>query len=376
METPLIQAAKNIFSYFQGKADINQVRLSIEYLYLLEMASHKNLILPKGKSQQKPVKFDFDALFSSFNVSSLIHKWTPVFSKQNDITGKEANQFIRELFSSIDLDTPFFTYQNIIHYTYRYKDRWTDFHIVRPKQKAGWCLHLTVDGSGHYNFIRKDLKTSRGDMVLFNPSAYLDVCRSEDSEDWTYYSLMFQPTGDMMELLSWPEVADGTYYLKENNEDQLSVLLSILKSVHQQGASHHPVDISARAAGIKMFLLLCSKSVNTRQASLIDSRVQNAIAFMEENLFKPLTIEQIAEKAFLSPSGLAQLFKKSQGVSVMQWREEKRLAEACKRLLTTSDSIAVISNDLGYVSQAYFSRCFNKHMKRSPSEYRKLYSLF
>ncbi len=375
MKTALTQAARNIFDYFQGKADINQVQLSIEYLHIIEMPAHKNLVLPQVTSQQESAEFDYSALFSSFNASKIIDDWSDVFSTDKSITNEEANLFIKSLFSSIDLDTPFFTYQNIIHYCSRFKGRWTDFHILRPKRKAGWSLHFTLEGSGSYNFIRKEFKSTRGDLVLFSPSAYLDACRSEDNQSWTYFSIMFQPTEDMLELLKWPEISDGIYYLKEKSEDRQELLISILKTIYQQGKSNDRVDVLARAAGIKMMLLQCSKLLEGNRAEIIDSRVLKAMEYVEKRLFKPLTIEEVAKEACLSTSGLSQLFKKYQGVSIMQWREEKRIAEACEKLLTTSDSMSQISFDLGYVSQAYFSRCFSKHMKRSPSEYRKLYSL-
>ncbi len=93
--------------------------------------------------------------------------------------------------------------------------------------------------------------------------------------------------------------------------------------------------------------------------------------YIEDHLFSELTTEKIAEAACLSVSSLTQLFKKRFGISIMQWREEKRMSTACNQLLHTNKKIVQIAEDLGYSNQMYFARCFKKHMKISPTDYRK-----
>ena len=93
--------------------------------------------------------------------------------------------------------------------------------------------------------------------------------------------------------------------------------------------------------------------------------------FIEQNLFDELSINLIAEASNLSVSSLNRHFKREVGVPVMQWREEKRINLACQKLLNSNKRMIEIADELGYANQMYFTRCFRRYMKMSPTDYRK-----
>lgn len=93
--------------------------------------------------------------------------------------------------------------------------------------------------------------------------------------------------------------------------------------------------------------------------------------YVEANLGGPLDLEAIASAACLSRSHLSRTFKKLAGRTIMEYVQERRLAEAGKLLAQSHLSVTEIGERTGFASPAYFAACFRKHFGLSPSEYRR-----
>jgi len=103
----------------------------------------------------------------------------------------------------------------------------------------------------------------------------------------------------------------------------------------------------------------------------MDHRILEACQILSASLSAEVSIEELAEQVFLSPSRLAHLFREQVGVSIVRWREDQRIIRAKLLLQTTPLPVAVIGQQTGYDDQLYFSRVFKKRVGVSPSEYRK-----
>ncbi|HET7838679.1 MAG TPA: AraC family transcriptional regulator, partial [Rectinemataceae bacterium] len=79
----------------------------------------------------------------------------------------------------------------------------------------------------------------------------------------------------------------------------------------------------------------------------------------------------IASEVGLSSSYLRDLFKKREGIALLEYLGKARLALA-KRLLTeTPDSVRSICDQAGFISYSYFFTYFKKMTGCTPSEYRE-----
>ncbi len=102
-----------------------------------------------------------------------------------------------------------------------------------------------------------------------------------------------------------------------------------------------------------------------------DSPLLPALQYMEENREHLITQAQMAELCHLSPSYFSRLFTHEMGVNFSQYSASKKIAWARELLEQTNDSIAVISEKLGFSSAAYFIKVFKKHEGITPLLYRK-----
>jgi AraC-like DNA-binding protein len=100
--------------------------------------------------------------------------------------------------------------------------------------------------------------------------------------------------------------------------------------------------------------------------------IKETIVFMQNNFKKKLTIESMALKTQLSVSYFSSLFRKSTGMSPLDYFIHLKLQKACILLYTTELRIKDIGLQIGYDDPFHFSRLFKKNMRVSPNQYRIL----
>jgi len=82
-------------------------------------------------------------------------------------------------------------------------------------------------------------------------------------------------------------------------------------------------------------------------------------------------LEELASEAGLSVPHFSTLFRRQTGYAPIDYLIRQRVREACRLLDTTSGSISMIANAVGYQDPYYFTRMFRRIMGCSPRAYRK-----
>lgn len=98
--------------------------------------------------------------------------------------------------------------------------------------------------------------------------------------------------------------------------------------------------------------------------------IQSAIDYIENNLCKTITLDEIAQKSYFSEFHFHRLFRKIVGTSVMDYVRRRRLCEAAKELVGTNVKITNIAFKYQFSSEEAFSRAFKKNYGSSPRDYR------
>ena len=106
-------------------------------------------------------------------------------------------------------------------------------------------------------------------------------------------------------------------------------------------------------------------------AGLRDDCVGKALAMMRERPGAAWTIETLSARVGLSRSALHERFVRYLDQAPMQYLSSWRMQVAANRLLQSNDTIANIGMDLGYDSEAAFSRAFKRIVGSAPSQWRR-----
>jgi AraC-like DNA-binding protein len=106
-------------------------------------------------------------------------------------------------------------------------------------------------------------------------------------------------------------------------------------------------------------------------AGLRDPAVSRALALMHANMAHAWSVDELAREAGLSRSGLAERFTRVIGVAPMHYLADWRLQVAGQRLRESSDPLVRIAEQVGYESEAAFSRAFKKKFGAAPATWRR-----
>ena len=97
-----------------------------------------------------------------------------------------------------------------------------------------------------------------------------------------------------------------------------------------------------------------------------------ALDFIDKHLFEPLTVEDLAGIAGLSPFHFSRLFTAIVGESVISYVRRRRLAVAAMRLVREPDTRLIdLALDCGFESQEAFTRAFRRTLGMTPGELKR-----
>lgn len=105
-------------------------------------------------------------------------------------------------------------------------------------------------------------------------------------------------------------------------------------------------------------------------SALRDPLVGRAIALLHAQPVRSWTLDELAAESGASRSALASRFTQLMGYPPIQYLTRWRMQLAAKRLNERGAKIAAVAQEVGYDSEAAFSRAFKKFSGKSPSEWR------
>lgn len=108
-----------------------------------------------------------------------------------------------------------------------------------------------------------------------------------------------------------------------------------------------------------------TSSASSRKLSVM----KEFMDYLEENYTRALTLNDLAEKAGMTPRYFCRFFKEMTGKPPMEYLNYYRIEMAGIELLTTKKSVTEIAFDNGFHDLNYFIRAFKKQMGVTPGQY-------
>ena len=119
------------------------------------------------------------------------------------------------------------------------------------------------------------------------------------------------------------------------------------------------------------FMILLNRSLianemETSHPAMYDEKIQQLIGYIQEHLTEPLTVDGLAEKAFVSKYHLMRRFKAETGYSIHKYINSKRLLMA-RSMLEKGEPITEICYSCGFRDYSTFSRAFKRMFHTAPA---------
>ncbi|KRL56141.1 helix-turn-helix domain-containing protein [Furfurilactobacillus rossiae] len=102
-----------------------------------------------------------------------------------------------------------------------------------------------------------------------------------------------------------------------------------------------------------------------------NKEINDALIYIEQHLNQNISLEEVAQRVYLSSFYFSKLFKKSTHMNFSDYLAAKKIKRAMVLLQDTTTPVKQISQRLGFSQTSYFSKTFKKYTNTTPSEFRK-----
>ncbi len=112
-----------------------------------------------------------------------------------------------------------------------------------------------------------------------------------------------------------------------------------------------------------------------RSGDSSESIVERMACYLSTRFAEPIRVEDIARHVSLHPNYAMRLFRRQAGMTLIDYLTRQRVAEAQRRLITTSDDVLKIAIDSGFRSASRFHEAFRHQTGTTPGRYRRANAL-
>ena len=196
----------------------------------------------------------------------------------------------------------------------------------------------------------------RREEVLKYVSDYTEIIKAEKIPDEEYLKLMA-----MTIILR----ASSTLNKYGTNIYQLASEEEVFQNVREI----RTIDDTSECV-IKYIKQVCDYHEKKRSGKR-KNVIKDALDYVNRNLYNPeLSLKKVASDLYINDSYLSREFKKTYGVSFIEYISQKRIEASKKLLKETELKVYEVAEKIGFKDSHYFCICFKKQTGQTVKEYR------
>ena len=240
-----------------------------------------------------------------------------------------------------------------------------------------------LEGSGSYYVSGREYAVHSGDMIIFNNVEIHGWCAQEGM---SLLVLTFSPDlisdgarfADYDYLL--PFVQRGSHFenLIPREEEYTSEMTRIALQIEEENQEQRlGSQLMIKAYILQLLTILIRhyqktspprQSLSTRKAHM--KRLEQVVAYIRSHYQEPLTLEELAQMAYMSPTYFSSYFKKVTGHSLKEYLIDLRISHAEELLAEGDMSILEVAASCGFANVSNFYRLYKKRTGHSPGQSR------
>ena len=242
-----------------------------------------------------------------------------------------------------------------------------DWHSV-PHTHNHTELFFIIGGKGQFFIQDRRYPVGHNDLVIINPNI-LHTEESLNAQPLEYIVLGI----DGMEL-SMGQGRETPFCILDHFESvEISgCLRNILREMEQKNPGYEDICQAYMEILIIRLMRSISLAVPMHPHTAAGNRQCSVVRrYIDLHFKEPLTLEQLAQEAHMNKFYLSHAFKEEYGISPINYMLSRRTEESKYLLAETDLSMSQIAQLLGFSSPSYFSQTFRRSQGISPLEYRQ-----
>ncbi|HEV3324965.1 MAG TPA: AraC family transcriptional regulator [Puia sp.] len=196
-------------------------------------------------------------------------------------------------------------------------------------------------------------------------------------------NIFFNTKGQLDSFFELPEIRNVKTFLQNQQsgfkvppEHVDEIAKKMLRIEHTTGVDQlvHFIELLKLLSSFQELTPLSARSQPVSYSEHEGIRIGAIFNYIMQHYDKPITLEDVARQAHMTPQAFCRYFKKHTLHTFVGFLNEVRINEACKKLTDGQyDSIATVAYNCGFNSITNFNRVFKTITGKSPSEYMESY---
>lgn len=266
-------------------------------------------------------------------------------------------------------------------------------------KSIGWQWHPEVEimiiNHGEAAFVTDDqtaLRLHAGEGVLINQNVMHSLRPVDEEANCSLYSVVFHPSflfgyGNtvmsskyLVPILSSP--AMRIIHLNEQDPWQAKLLDIVNSIIATTMTKRYGYELTVKSHLCQLWLTLLEQVVpqnisTARQntISMDESRVKEAILYIEAHYHEQITLDQLADSIHISKSECCRCFKRTLQLTPIEYLMKYRIFKAAN-IIQKNDpeahSMSSLAFSVGFNNASYFNKVFRQFLHCTPSQYKKM----
>lgn len=212
------------------------------------------------------------------------------------------------------------------------------------------------------------------DIILINPGVSYEILNAQNALYGTA-SFSMRLTTSMLQsrhmIFYCNSVVDETHSYQDLRDIFFQLTAEYTSRAHQTKCYLNSLMLKLLDCLVENYQLN-QKSMETCETEN-DSRMREIMQYILANLDQEISLNELAERMFVSVSTLSRIFKKNTGVYFADYVMQLRVKTALGLLKHSEQNMTQIAMTSGFSNSASFNRAFRKTMGITPTEYREMY---
>lgn len=292
-----------------------------------------------------------------------------MFKRKQGFNGERALVVPQSIVSEMEEDA----YTSILHITdIGYYPKALHHYRIRKEPINQHVFIYCMEGSGWFKLNNHEYKVEP-DQYFILPAGVPHEYRSDETNPWTIYWIHFKGKFASFFAANKSHPIDIRPGIHSRISDRVTLFEEIFRTL-EMGYSRENMQYACSVFHHYLGTLhniQQYRNAAKKQDGQVDA-VTASIHYMQENIEKKLTLEELAAYTGYCPSHYCVLFGKRTGYTPLAYFNQLKIQKACSLLDFTEMKINQICYKIGMDDTFYFSRLFSKIMGMSPREYRNM----
>ncbi len=264
-------------------------------------------------------------------------------------------------------------------------------------QRVRWHWHPEIEiiiiNHGEADFMTDDqkLRLHAGEGILINQNVMHSIQPIDEDANCSFYSVVFHPsvlfgygntvmsTKYLVPVLSSPTMRIIELYEHDPKLERIMDLTNSVIAANLTRKYGYELVIKSHLCQLWISLLenvIPQNITKTKETtiSMDETRVKDAILYIEMHFHEQITLEQLASSIHISKSECCRCFKRTLQVSPIEYLMKYRIFRATQMIQRgdpEAHSMSSLAFSVGFNNASYFNKVFRQYLGCTPSEYKR-----